>query len=92
MRDWSTDTLLTGHALATFLLTENLSDLHPLLVNNSAGRPRQGAAPDAGGAGARALQMTASDYPTALKDYGGRLRRIAAAACRRELRVPSRGC
>src|SRR5499427_5207146 len=34
MRDWSSESLLAGHALATFLLTENLNDLHPLLVNN----------------------------------------------------------
>jgi hypothetical protein len=34
IRDWASDTLLTDHALATFLLTENLNDLHPLLVNN----------------------------------------------------------
>jgi hypothetical protein len=34
MRDWSNESLLAAHALATFLLTENLNDLHPLLVNN----------------------------------------------------------
>lgn len=34
IRDWSNESLLAGHALATFLLTENLNDLHPLLVNN----------------------------------------------------------
>jgi len=34
IRDWSNESLLTGHALATFLLTENLNDLHPLIVNN----------------------------------------------------------
>jgi hypothetical protein len=34
IRDWSNDSLLTSHALATFLLTENLNDLHPLIVNN----------------------------------------------------------
>ena len=34
MRDWSNENLLAGHALATFLLTENLNDLHPLIVNN----------------------------------------------------------
>ena len=34
MRDWATDSLLTEHALATFLIAENLNDLHPLLVNN----------------------------------------------------------
>ena len=34
IRDWSNESLLAGHALASFLLTENLNDLHPLLVNN----------------------------------------------------------
>lgn len=34
IRDWSNDSLLTSHALATFLLTENINDLHPLIVNN----------------------------------------------------------
>jgi hypothetical protein len=34
MRDWSNESLLAGHALATFLLTENLNDLHPLIVHN----------------------------------------------------------
>src|SRR5262249_40678482 len=34
VRDWANDTLLTDHALATFLLTENINDLHPLIVNN----------------------------------------------------------
>ena len=35
MRDWGTDSLLAEHSLATFLITENLNDLHPLLVNNT---------------------------------------------------------
>ena len=35
MREWSADALLAEHTLATFLVTENLNDLHPLLVNNS---------------------------------------------------------
>jgi len=34
IRDWSSDALLANHALASFLLTENLNDLHPLIVNN----------------------------------------------------------
>jgi hypothetical protein len=34
IRDWANDSLLTSHALATFLLTENINDLHPLIVNN----------------------------------------------------------
>jgi hypothetical protein len=34
MRDWADDPLLSGHALVTCLITENLNDLHPMLVNN----------------------------------------------------------
>ncbi|NJK90844.1 MAG: ATP-binding protein [Blastochloris sp.] len=34
MREWATDPLLTSHSLATFLLTDTLNDLHPLLVHN----------------------------------------------------------
>jgi len=35
IRDWSSDNLLANHALASFLLTENLNDLHPIIVNNA---------------------------------------------------------
>ena len=38
IRDWANDSLLTDHALATFLISENMNDLHPLIVNN----PRAG--------------------------------------------------
>jgi hypothetical protein len=34
IREWANDSLLADHALATFLLTENINDLHPLIVNN----------------------------------------------------------
>jgi len=34
MRDWAADDQLTQHSLATFLIAENLNDLHPLLVNH----------------------------------------------------------
>ncbi len=34
IRDWSMDNLMTGHPLVTFLLTENLSDIHPLIAKN----------------------------------------------------------
>ena len=34
MRSWAEATEFTEHSLATFLIAENLSDLHPLLVNN----------------------------------------------------------
>jgi hypothetical protein len=35
VRDWASDSLLAAHSLATFLLVENINDLHPLIVNNS---------------------------------------------------------
>ncbi|HVR38971.1 MAG TPA: AAA family ATPase [Thermoanaerobaculia bacterium] len=34
MRDWASDDQLARHSLVTFLITENLNDLHPMLVNN----------------------------------------------------------
>jgi hypothetical protein len=34
MRDWAADDQLARHSLATFLIADNLNDLHPLLVNN----------------------------------------------------------
>src|SRR5688500_13915339 len=39
MRDWAADDALTRHALATFLIAENLNDLHPLLVNHPRAAP-----------------------------------------------------
>lgn len=38
IRDWATDSLLADHALATFLISENINDLHPLIVNNPRAR------------------------------------------------------
>lgn len=34
IREWSRDPALTGHDIATFVIAENLSDLHPLLRLN----------------------------------------------------------
>ncbi len=34
IRDWASEQALADHPLATFLITENLSELHPLIVNN----------------------------------------------------------
>ncbi|MFL6245901.1 MAG: AAA family ATPase [Thermoanaerobaculia bacterium] len=39
MRDWAADDQLTRHSLATFLVAENLNDLHPLLVNHPRAAP-----------------------------------------------------
>src|SRR5262249_26589435 len=34
IRDWATDELLSRHQLITWLVADNLNDVHPLLVNN----------------------------------------------------------
>jgi hypothetical protein len=34
LREWSSDAVLAEHTLVTFLLTENLNDLHPILAAN----------------------------------------------------------
>ena len=34
IRDWASDSLLAAHALATFLIVENINDFHTLIVNN----------------------------------------------------------
>lgn len=34
VRDWGSETLLTEHSLATFLVADNLSDLHPIITTN----------------------------------------------------------
>ncbi|HEX6640405.1 MAG TPA: AAA family ATPase [Thermoanaerobaculia bacterium] len=39
MRDWASDDQLIRHSLATFLVAENLNDLHPLLVNHPRAAP-----------------------------------------------------
>jgi len=68
MRDWGTDSQLSEHSLATFLISENLNDLHPLLVNNARiGRVRLSLpSPDD-------LQVTikalAPHYPIALHNF-----------------------
>ena len=46
MRDWAGDALLSDSRLVTCLIADNLNDLHPLLVNNPARRPRDDPAAD----------------------------------------------
>ena len=72
MRDWSTDTLLTHHSLATFLISENLNDLHPLLVNNSRAAHIKLPLPSPDEL-REAIVFMAPQYPTALSAYQGHL-------------------
>ncbi len=68
MRDWSTDSMLTEHSLATFLLTENLNDLHPLLVNNTRAAQVKINLPLPTAMG-NALSLMRDDYPIAIKEF-----------------------
>jgi hypothetical protein len=68
IRDWSTESSLSRHTLATFLITENLNDLNPLLVNNT--RAAQIKVPLPGPAELLgALRLLAPRYPAALQAY-----------------------
>ncbi|MDW8261584.1 MAG: AAA family ATPase [Phycisphaerales bacterium] len=68
IRDWSSDSTLTEHSLATFLITENLNDLHPLLANNTRAAQIRIPLPPPEAIG-RAIQLLSKDYPTALSQF-----------------------
>jgi AAA+ superfamily predicted ATPase len=76
IRDWSSESLLAGHSLATFLITENLNDLHPLVVNNPRAARIKIALPSSGDL-TQALEFLSPSYPCALRDYSGKLENVA---------------
>src|SRR5215813_3209875 len=76
IRDWSSESLLAGHSLATFLVTENLNDLHPLVVNNPRAARIKIALPTPEEL-ARAFEFLNASYPCALQPYAGRLPMVA---------------
>ena len=65
IRDWASEALLANHSLATFLVTENLNDLHPLLARNPRAAQIKIDLPDVDQISA-ALQLLNRTYPTAL--------------------------
>lgn len=76
IRDWANDQLLTGHALATFLISENINDLHPILVNNPRAAKIKIPLPDAAELGS-ATALLAPKFPTALSGFAGRLAEVS---------------
>lgn len=68
IRDWATETLLTEHSLATFLVTDNLSDLHPIITTNPRAAQVEVPLPTPGELAA-ALGGLAGVYPKALERY-----------------------
>ncbi len=77
MREWSSDPLLTGHDLATFLICENLNDLHPLLATNTRATQLKVPLPSPQEL-QRALQWMLPQFPTALGQYREQLEVPAA--------------
>ena len=76
IRDWSSESLLSGHSLATFLITENLNDLHPLIINNPRASRIKIALPSPDEL-TQAFEFMSPTYPCALKEYSGRLPIVA---------------
>src|SRR5215471_11003756 len=76
IRDWSSESLLAGHSLVTFLVTENLNDLHPLVVNNPRAARIKIALPSPDEL-TEAFEMLTSCYPCALRDYSANLQTVA---------------
>jgi len=66
IRDWAADPRLNAHGLATFLITENLSDLHPMLVQNPRAERIQVPLPCADTI-LNALKLLTTEAPLALK-------------------------
>jgi hypothetical protein len=66
----------TGHPLASFLLSENLNDLNPLLANNPRAARIKVGLPDPDEMG-RAYRVMAPRYPVALREYSTALEPLA---------------
>lgn len=65
IRDWASEALLANHSLATFLVAENLNDLHSLLARNPWAAQIKIDLPDVDQI-SDALQLLNRTYPTAL--------------------------
>ena len=76
IRDWSSESLLAGHSLATFLVAENLNDLNPLIVNNPRAARIKIALPSPDEL-TQAFEMLNTGYPNALKEFSGDLQNVA---------------
>ncbi|MCW8130419.1 MAG: AAA family ATPase [Planctomycetota bacterium] len=77
IREWAADSLLSEHSLATFLIAENLNDLHPLIVNNPRASSLKIPLPPPTEL-QRGFAIMQPQYGTALKAYGGAFEAPAA--------------
>ena len=77
LREWSRDSSLVDHDLATFLIAENQSDLHSLVANNPRASSIKLPLPSTSELG-EALGLLAPRYPVTLGGWGARLPQLAA--------------
>ena len=77
MRDWADDALLAEHSLVTCLITENINDLHPLLVNNPRVAKIKVPLPPTGEI-AEAVEHSTPRYPKALEQFKSDTTNLAA--------------
>jgi hypothetical protein len=68
IRDWSTDEALRQHSLVTWLISDNLNDLHPMLVNNPRAASVEIPLPSAEEL-RDGIVVLAPRYPTALQNF-----------------------
>lgn len=78
IRDWSSDSLLSNHSLATFLIVENLNDLHPLIVNNPRVARIKIPLPTEDDL-RKSLELFLPSHPTALSQFAKSLDTLAAS-------------
>ncbi len=76
IRDWAIDDLLSRHQLVTWLVADNLNDLHPLLVNNGRTAAMQIPLPSVDDLHS-ALELIAPKCPIALEQQKGELDGLA---------------
>jgi len=77
LRDWASDSLLTTHSLASFLIAENLNDLHSLIAGNPRTNQLKIALPSVEDL-QTALGIWQTMYPLSLKQYAGKQEALAA--------------
>lgn len=76
VREWASDGLLAGHPIATFLVTENLNDLHPLIANNPRASRLLVPLPDTAQLH-HGLLYLGGEYPTATQRFSNSLKELA---------------
>jgi len=76
MREWANDPLIAGQAVATFLLVENLADLHPIVAANIHAAKVKIPLPDEETL-YQALTLLQPRHPLALAEYAGRLETLS---------------